>query len=147
MLPRRVNRIYIIFISLFTVLLLSACILFASTDYNTFAKWIAAITQKNGIENLLREKVLPPDKFSLIRKLCCAVIILLPFLLVLLIKKREKILWLIGFIWKSIIFSWKGIFNIYRTASKQENFIVFLLLLVICIKSVYYIIVEEIVAY
>src|SRR6266498_2826259 len=140
MLPHRVTRIYSIFVFLFAVLLLGACILLITIDYNTFIKWIVVIVQKNGIENLLREKALTSQKFKFIQKLCYAAIALLPFLLVLLIKKREKILWFISFIWKSISFSLKGVLKIYRTAAKQENIIVLLLLLIIFIKSLYYII-------
>ncbi len=140
MLPHRVTRIYSIFVFLFAVLLLGACILLITIDYNTFIKWIVVIVQKNGIENLLREKALTSQKFKFIQKLCYAAIALLPFLLVLLIKKKEKILWFISFIWKSIVFSWKGVFEIYGTAAKQENLIVLLLLLIIFIKSLHYII-------
>ncbi|HRI19595.1 MAG TPA: hypothetical protein PLA68_01520 [Panacibacter sp.] len=134
-----VKSIYLLTVVVVTTFTAAGLIFITQVNYETLISGLVAIVNKPGVENILRAKALPADKFSLIKQLCYAGLLLLIFAAWFLIKFRDSILGLLKLVWRSIYDSYKSVLNVYRSYSKKQNIILLLLLLVIICKSLYYI--------
>ena len=137
---RKTKVIYTLIIFITASIAFLSCCLILFINYDNLINWIADILERQDIKNLLKDKLFTQRKFKSIQQTCYIIIVVIPILVTILFKFRNKILSIISFVLKSLSFALKSILAVYRNNTKPNNIAILCLLFIVAAKSLYYII-------
>ena len=130
--------IALVFITAICILFFSLFILSFSRE--NFIDFILQHLRRDYLSDILRNKIITPQKFLLIRYACFALIVFDVVFVLLMIFFRRKIIEFFSFVFNAIAAGFISVARVFNTSSKTENFIFLFLFAIIFARGLFYII-------
>ena len=133
------KKLYIILVFAGSAALLSVCILFLSSSYESLIRLMIEVSKKPYLESVLRTQIFTNAKYLLIKNVCIAMLAVVPVCAVLLLRYQHYITSRLQFVLYSVMYTWKKVKLVYSRNTRTQNITIILLLGIIAAKSLYYI--------
>jgi len=139
----KINRVYPLLVLLPGIFILFFSAFILSFSREAFIIYIMQTLQRHYLWDILRNKIITPEKFLLIRYLCFGLIMLDAVSVLLLFLFRKKIINFFGFVSNTVGQALNSIILVFKKSSKKENIIFIFLLVFIIARGLYYIIITD----
>src|SRR5579862_1480838 len=139
----KVNRIYASFIFMIGIAALIPLIVIIRTDRQSLIVFILRHLQRPYLSNILEQKMITAEKFSLLKRACAALIGIDVVLMLLFYYFRNKAISFLHFIINAVHSGFRSVILVFRTSSKKENFIFWIFMTIIILRGMYYILITD----
>ncbi|MBS1667234.1 MAG: glycosyltransferase family 39 protein [Bacteroidetes bacterium] len=136
----RAKQIYTALLFVASTSILFLLIFLLSFDRASFVNFLLTQLQRNYLRDILNEKIISPQKFLLIRYLCCALIAITLVLTAILYYFREKVIRSFFLMLSSLNQGLQSLLTVFKNSTKKQNTFFVLLLLAVFIRGLYYLI-------